>query len=68
MFKLFHAWNILKDFPKWQDIHQSSMARSSQHIEDDVVSLDDDESMTVPTPRQGQKDEISKRQQRKRGG
>ena len=50
-FKLYHAWEILKDCPKWNDINEPPTQRSSG-ASASMVNLDNDaDEITMPSPR-----------------
>ena len=49
--KLYHAWKILKDYPKWNDINEPPTQRSSG-VSASMVNLDNDaDKITMPSPR-----------------
>ncbi|CAL2227204.1 unnamed protein product [Prunus armeniaca] len=65
-FKLYHAWQILKDCPKWNDLCESPTQsfKDSSHS-GNIVNLEEDEDdVVMPTPRplgrDKQKDEKKK--------
>ncbi|CAL9019998.1 unnamed protein product [Prunus brigantina] len=50
-FKLYHAWEILKDCPKWNDINEPPTQRSSG-VSASIVNLDNNaDDITMPSPR-----------------
>ncbi|MFW8303824.1 hypothetical protein, partial [Klebsiella pneumoniae] len=50
-FKLYHAWEILKDCPKWNYINGPPTQHSSR-ASASMVNLDNDaEDITMPSPR-----------------
>ncbi|CAL9004524.1 unnamed protein product, partial [Prunus brigantina] len=65
-FKLYHAWQILKDCPKWNDLCESptQLFKDSSHSGNTVNLEEDEDDAVMPTPRplgrDKQKDEKKK--------
>ncbi|XP_020412783.1 uncharacterized protein LOC109947265 [Prunus persica] len=65
-FKLYHAWQILKDCPKWNDLCESPTQtfKDSSHSGNTVNLEEDEDDVVMPTPRplgrDKQKDEKKK--------
>ncbi|CAL8118703.1 unnamed protein product [Prunus armeniaca] len=52
-FKLYHAWQILKDCPKWNDLCESPTQtfKDSSHSGYTVNLEEDEDDVVIPTPR-----------------
>ncbi|KAI5317417.1 hypothetical protein L3X38_037124 [Prunus dulcis] len=52
-FKLYHAWQILKDCPKWNDLCESPTQKfkDSSHSGNTVNLEEDEDGVVMPTPR-----------------
>ena len=52
-FKLYHAWQILKDCPKWNDLCESPTQtfKDSSHSGNTVNLEEDEDDVQQPTPR-----------------
>ena len=67
-FKLYHAWVILKDCPKWNDINEPPTQRSSE-ASASMVNLDNDANdITMPSTRPERQDKQKAAKKKKEDG
>ncbi|KAI5318048.1 hypothetical protein L3X38_037756 [Prunus dulcis] len=67
--KLYHAWQILKDCPKWNDLCESPTQtfKDSSHSGNTVNFEEDEDDVVMPTPRLLGRDKHKNEKKKRKG-